>query len=308
MAARGTCRAGANCAVCADGNQAFPARLRLSWRGAPAIGAGTSRTGFAPGGPYLLPSVSGEMVERATQRQPIRVSYEATNGARETTTATDLSLGGLFVETTKKSPAIGAFVALEIESGSTKVAIDGRVLSSSPTGFAVRFIDLPNDVASALHFILATRMPRRGTTLGLGEAEEGVAKYESARSLPTAPASEPPAAAPAPAAAAPAAQPPAPAEPAPPRNPTPRMVPAAPPVVPPAPTSSAPSVVPIGQPPRPSAPPPFASPPRPSHPPAPPPAPFEAMEAPSRSRAPIVIAIVAVVVVIAIALVVALAR
>lgn len=249
------------------------------------------------------------MVEKATQREPIRVSYEAKNGARETTTASDLSLGGLFVETREKSPAIGAFVALEIESGSTKVAVDGRVLSSSPTGFAVRFIDLPNDVASALHFILATRVPRRGTTLGLGEAEEGIAKYESARSLPaTTPSTPPVAVAPAPAPAPAAAPAPPPADPPPPpRNPTPRMVAAAPPVVPPAPTSSSPAVVPIATPVRPSAPPPMASPSRP--PPAPPPAPFAAMEAPaSRSRAPIVIAIVAIAVVGLIATIALLAR
>lgn len=254
------------------------------------------------------------MVEKAPQRQPIRVSYEAKNGARETTTASDLSLGGLFVETTQKSPAIGAFVALEIESGSTKVAIDGRVLSSSPTGFAVRFIDLPNDVASALSFILATRVPRRGTTLGLGEAEEGVAKYESARSLPTAAAAPPSTRTPEPApAAAPAPAPPP--EPAPPRNPTPRMVPAAPPiaaVVPPPPTSSSPAVVSIGTP-RPSAP-PSAPPPMPSARPAPLPMPmpmpasFDAMPAAPRSRAPIVIAIVVVALLLVIGLVVGLAR
>jgi hypothetical protein len=247
------------------------------------------------------------MVEKAPQRQPIRVSYEAKNGARETTTASDLSLGGLFVETTQKSPAIGAFVALEIESGATKVAIDGRVLSSSPTGFAVRFIDLPNDVASALSFILATRVPRRGTTLGLGEAEEGVAKYESARSLPSAAA--------APAAPAP---PPEPA-PTPPRNPTPRMVPAAPPVaavVPPAPTTSSPAVVSIGTP-RPSAP-PSAPPPMPSARPAPMPMPmpmpmpgpasFDATATAPRSRAPMVIAIVVVALLLVVGLVVGLAR
>ncbi len=248
------------------------------------------------------------MVEKATQREPIRVSYEATNGARETTTASDLSLGGLFVETREKSPAIGAFVALEIESGSTKVAVDGRVLSSSPTGFAVRFIDLPNDVASALHFILATRVPRRGTTLGLGEAEEGIAKYESARSLPaTTPSTPPVAVAPAPAAAP--APPPA-DPPPPPRNPTPRMVAAAPPVVPPAPTSSSPAVVPIASPSRPSAPPPVAPAPAWSSPPAPMPggAPLHAMEMPRRSRAPIVIAVAAVALVLVIALVIALAR
>lgn len=216
------------------------------------------------------------MVEKA----PIRVSYEATNGTRESTVVSELSLGGAFVETQLKSPKVGSLVALEIESGTTKVAIDGRVLSTSPKGFAVGFIDLPNDVASSLHFILATKMPRRGTTLGLGEAEEGVAKYVSEPRLaavpaPPAPAAPTPAAAraPAPAAAPRAPAPPAAAPPAPatasaapppspavkvpetdaygPRHPTPRIMPAAPISqppqaaygVPPAPTSSAPAVM-----------------------------------------------------------------
>src|SRR5688572_13303879 len=105
------------------------------------------------------------------QQAPIRVSYEAANGTRESTTASELSLGGVFVETKLKSPKVGSLVALEIEAGTTKVAIDGRVLAHKPNGFSVGFIDLPNDVASSLHFILATKMPRRGTQLGLGEAE-----------------------------------------------------------------------------------------------------------------------------------------
>jgi hypothetical protein len=203
------------------------------------------------------------MVDQASQRSSIRVSYEcASNGTRETTTASELSLGGVFIETTQKTPQVGAFVAIEIESGSTRVNLDGRVLSASPKGFSVSFIDLPNDAASALAFILATKMPRRGTTLGLGEAEEGVAKYISERNLPTAPKAPAP---PRPAEAAPADEPSAP------RHPTPRMMRAEPsrppppaPVVPPAPISSGAALAPVSVPPRPSAP-PFAS---PSHPPA----------------------------------------
>lgn len=198
------------------------------------------------------------MVDKA----PIRVSYEATNGTRESTTAADLSLGGVFVETKLKSPKVGSLVTLEIESGSTKVAIDGRVLSHAATGFSVGFIDLPNDVASSLHFILATKVKRRGTTLGLGEAEEGVAKYVSEPRLPTAPpSSKPTAPEPAPTPPPASAKPAAAAAPIvpetdayAPRHPTPRIMPAAPisqppgPVgtpygVPPAPTSSAPAMI-----------------------------------------------------------------
>lgn len=144
------------------------------------------------------------MVERAR----IRVSYElAKAGGTSEGFARDLSLGGVFVETTANAPAEGALIALAIEYGSTKVEVDGRVLSGGRDGFALRFIDLPNDAAASLQFILAATMPRKGTTLGLGEAEDGIAKYESAAQLPVAkpaPAAAPepePAPAPAPAAA-----------------------------------------------------------------------------------------------------------
>lgn len=202
------------------------------------------------------------MGENPSQR-PIRVSYEATSGARETTTGRDLSLGGIFIETSQKSPAVGSFVTLEIESGTTKVNVDGRVLSAAPGGFSVGFIDLPNEVASALHFILATRVQRRGTTLGLGESEEGVPKYVSERSLPS--ASGPPSNS-------------IPIEEAPPRNPTPRMVPVAPPAaVPPPATSSSPAVVPLAAPPSAPRPPPMA------------PMAMPATPAPSSSRTPLVL-------------------
>jgi len=182
------------------------------------------------------------------EKPKLRVSYEcASTGTQETTTASELSLGGMFIETTRKAPAKGAFVSMEIEAGSTKVAVDGRVLAAGPTGFSVSFIDLPNEVASALSFILATRMPRRGTQLGLGEAEEGVPKYVSERRLPVA-SPDPPPAAPAPAA-------PAPSRPTPPMAITPQAAPS----VPPAPTSSAPAMVPIAHG---SRPPPWSQPPQ----------------------------------------------
>jgi hypothetical protein len=203
-------------------------------------------------------SDSDTFVEPMVQQAPIRVSYEGANGTRESATASELSLGGVFVETKLKSPKVGSLVALEIESGSTKVAIDGRVLAHKPNGFSVGFIDLPNDVASSLHFILSTKMPRKGTQLGLGEAEEGVAKYVSEPRLPVAavPSSGANAAEPAPLSSKPGAT--APAVPATdayaPRHPTPRIMPAAPisqPAgrggppygAPPAPTSSAPAVM-----------------------------------------------------------------
>jgi hypothetical protein len=174
---------------------------------------------------------------------PLRVSYEATNGTRETTGASDLSLGGVFVETQLKSPKVGSLVALEIESGSTKVAIDGRVISHSAKGFAVSFIDLPNDVASALHFILS-KMHRRGTQLGLGNAEEGIAKYISEPRLPAAPPSSAKGGkTPTPPGAAPPAKPPMVpvTDSYAPRHPTPRIMSAAPVSQPPAAYSAPPA-------------------------------------------------------------------
>jgi hypothetical protein len=141
------------------------------------------------------------------------VTYElasAKRPVRETVNASELSLGGLFVET-KEKPAVGALVALEIESGATKVELDGRVLALRAGGFAVSFIDLPNDVAATLQFILTTRMPQRGTQLGLGEPEEGIPSYVSEPRVPAAKTkSEPPK-----------------EDAYAPRHPTPRMMPAA---------------------------------------------------------------------------------
>jgi hypothetical protein len=151
---------------------------------------------------------------------PLRVSYErVTDGKRVAAAASDLTLGGLFIETESALP-VGGLVTIELEAGSTKVTLDARVLSrrakaegpAKPAGMAVRFIDLPNDAAAALQMLLATHTRRQGTTLGLGEPEEGVAKYESVRNLPTglaakAAAAPKPIAAPAPAPAPPAAPP-----------------------------------------------------------------------------------------------------
>jgi len=133
------------------------------------------------------------MAEKSESRVPLRVSYEhAPEGTRESAPGSDLSLGGVFIETTATLP-VGALLSLEIESGTTKVALDARILSrraaegpDRPAGLAVSFIDLPNDVAASLHFIVATRTPRKGTMLGLGEAEDDIPVYQSEPRLPAA--------------------------------------------------------------------------------------------------------------------------
>ncbi len=140
------------------------------------------------------------MADNPEARYPLRVSYEhASEGTRQIASGSELSLGGIFVETAAALP-VGALLSLDIESGTTKVSLDGRVLSrraaeaDRPAGFAVRFLDLPNDAAASLHFIMSTRAPRKGTMLGLGEAEDDIPAYESSRKLA---AAEPVAAAPA---------------------------------------------------------------------------------------------------------------
>lgn len=236
------------------------------------------------------------------EQAPIRVSYEAASGTRESTTVSELSLGGVFVETKLKSPKVGSLVALEIESGSTKVAIDGRVLAHKPNGFSVGFIDLPNDVASSLHFILSTKVKRRGTTLGLGEAEEGVSKYVSEPRLPAAPSSST-SAEPAPASPSPAAEPVIDAYA--PRHPTPRIMPAAPISQPPGPSGA-----PYGAPPAPiSSTPAMMVPMSPSSRPNMSPTPVSTFHAAQDgSKRGVVIAIVVVLLLIGIAAAVALKR
>ena len=120
------------------------------------------------------------MAEKSEARYPLRVSYEhASEGTRQSASGSDLSLGGIFIETASALP-VGALLGLDIESGTTKVSLDARVLSrradeaDRPGGFAVRFLDLPNDAAASLHFIMSTRAPRKGTMLGLGEAEDDI--------------------------------------------------------------------------------------------------------------------------------------
>lgn len=181
---------------------------------------------------------------------PLRATYElASLQKRETVTATDLTLGGVFLETNEK-PTVGALLSIEIESGTTKVEIDARVLAIRPGGFMASFIDLPNDVAATLQFIMSTRMPQRGTRMGLGAPEEGIPSQAHA-SEPRAPVAAP----------APAAPSPPPAEPLPPvapprerthtdpprrvdsyapRHPTPRMMKAAAASVPPGAPMTAP--------------------------------------------------------------------
>ncbi|MBX3191575.1 MAG: PilZ domain-containing protein [Labilithrix sp.] len=193
----------------------------------------------------------------------LRVTYEkASGGDRRSGAGADLSLGGLFIETAETLP-VGSLLSLEIESGSTKVAVDARVLAHKSGGMSVSFIDLPNDVASTLSFIVATRTKRKGTMLGLGEAEDDVVpRYQSERRLPASASPE--------AAAPPLSRPATPvmeakvdAPGAPPKYPTPPMTRAAPvsqPLpqpVPPAP----PSAGAWGAPPPPSTPGPYGAPP-----------------------------------------------
>ena len=146
------------------------------------------------------------MADKPEARYPLRVSYElASKGARESASGSELSLGGIFIETEATLP-VGSLLSLEVESGTAKVSLDGRILSrrvaeaDRPGGFAVSFLDLPTDAAASLHFIMSTRAPRKGTMLGLGEAEDEIPAYKSSRKLPVA----------APVATAPVASPPSP--------------------------------------------------------------------------------------------------
>lgn len=132
------------------------------------------------------------MADKPEARYPLRVSYElASKGARASASGSELSLGGIFIETEATLP-VGSLLSLEVESGTAKVSLDGRILSrrvaeaDRPGGFAVSFLDLPTDAAASLHFIMSTRAPRKGTMLGLGEAEDDIPAYASSRKLPVA--------------------------------------------------------------------------------------------------------------------------
>ena len=121
--------------------------------------------------------------------EKFRVGYEHAGDTRESGAGSDLSLGGVFIETQAMLP-VGALLSVEIESGTTKVSLDARVLSrradgpGRPAGIAVGFIDLPNDAAASLQFIMGRTSKRPGTMLGLGEAEDDIPAYKSERRLP----------------------------------------------------------------------------------------------------------------------------
>lgn len=131
--------------------------------------------------------------------EKFRVGYEHAGGTRESGAGSDLSLGGVFIETQAMLP-VGALLSVEIESGTTRVSLDARILSRRPStpdrpaGIAVGFIDLPNDAAASLQFIMGRTSKRPGTMLGLGEAEDDIPAYKSERRLPVPgkPLSKPP--------------------------------------------------------------------------------------------------------------------
>ncbi|HEY8073588.1 MAG TPA: PilZ domain-containing protein [Labilithrix sp.] len=92
-----------------------------------------------------------------------------------TAPARDASLGGLFVETDTPLEE-GTLLSIEIVDGDDKVVMDARVISvrakaegeSAPAGMGVRFLDLPDEAAGTLRRILARKMPREATVLGIG--------------------------------------------------------------------------------------------------------------------------------------------
>src|SRR5579864_5685367 len=112
------------------------------------------------------------------ERPKLEVHYErAGMGERKTARARDTSLGGLFLETDEPFEE-GVLLHLEIVDGADRVTLDARVLSArtkaegpdAPAGMAVRFLDLPEEAGGTLRRILARRMPRERTVLGIGIA------------------------------------------------------------------------------------------------------------------------------------------
>jgi hypothetical protein len=251
------------------------------------------------------------MADKPNTTPPLRVSYEHAQGTKESTQGSELSLGGVFIETAATLP-VGSLLTLEIESGRTSVTLDARILSrrgaegpGRPAGLAVSFIDLPNDAASSLHSILAARAPRKGTMLGLGEAEDDIPTYQSERKLPVAASPSkaegtPPAKSPTPtmpmtdaeALPAPEVARPAPAMPAPAPAPAPAMpAPAMPAPAMPAPAAVSPSWAP--------SPAPVVA---PSVAPAPAAAPFLPVPPRRENRNPVLVVVLAVVLLVAIAI------
>jgi hypothetical protein len=97
-----------------------------------------------------------------------------TNGERVNAFVWDLSLGGLFLETDALVET-DALLALTLKLRDGDMPVDARVAWSraepdgddAPRGMAVRFIDLPDDVAFAIRGVLHEGLPEK-TVLGVG--------------------------------------------------------------------------------------------------------------------------------------------
>ncbi len=105
------------------------------------------------------------------------VTFErATGGDRSQAIASEISLGGLFIET-KTPMAVGTLLTVEISSGHTDmVTLEGRVFSTrakdegpkAPAGMAVRFLDLPMAAVAKLTAMLERHRPPARTQIGTG--------------------------------------------------------------------------------------------------------------------------------------------
>ncbi len=96
-----------------------------------------------------------------------------------TAPARDPSLGGLFIETDRPLED-GTLLSIEIADGDDKIVMDARVIMvrakaegvDAPAGMGVRFLDLPEETIGTLRRILARRLPREETVLGVGAPAE----------------------------------------------------------------------------------------------------------------------------------------
>jgi hypothetical protein len=99
----------------------------------------------------------------------------ATGGDRSQAIASEISLGGLFIETKTPMPN-GTLLTIEISSGHDNVTLEGRVFSTRttqegpklPPGMAVRFLDLPMAAVAKLTSMLERHRPPARTQIGTG--------------------------------------------------------------------------------------------------------------------------------------------